>query len=1166
MPKNNRSKSSTGAATRKSTDIRSPKRRDPVRLLVVCGIFLIAAIATGTAIMISNSRDRALESTTRELENTVQLLARHFDQQLDDFVSVQNDLVAEVRLSGINSPEAFKREMSTYGAHLRTKAKVTGSSDVAGINIYDADGTLINSSESWPARKINVGDRDYFKDLKSGASVEPYQISILRSRFSGGMVIVVSRKIPGPNGEFLGITTRAFTPAKVEGFFSSVTLGNDATISMSHRDGEMLARHPHVEDVIGRNFKNGSPVNVGLYGADHDTVRLISPIDAMERLVSVRGLTRFPLIMLATTTVDSALANWRAQTTSLIIAAALSALVIAVILSLIVRQLARQHRSSRERLALEKSRLDTAVNNMNQGLLLFDSSHRLVVCNRRYLEIYGLSPEVVKPGRAFRDLIAHRNEVWSLPGDVDEHCARILEHIALGKSVFNTAPDGRSIQVRHRLVSDGGWVATHEDITERVKREASFHLLFDSNPVPMWVFDQQSLDFIAVNQTAIDKYGYSREEFLSLKVTDIRPPKARERFRAWVANIVPTDDGDNLWQHLTADGRIIDVCIYSQSLNYEGREARLVAVHDVTDQKNAAEQLAKTKRFLDAVIENVPVPIIVKDIPEPGAGADSFTLSLVNKAAEELYGISGEECIGKALSEVFPPEQIQLSLRLDNQTLLTEGTVISEDHAAFSHSKGIRLVTSRRMAIRGPSGQPEHLIGLFEDVTDRREAEKRIAFMAHHDVLTGLANRAAFDECFAATLHQASLTQGRVSLMCMDLDGFKEINDTYGHSAGDGVLKEVGRRMTFCAEGAFIARFGGDEFAMILPDDEELSSAKQVAHRLLNSMDSELSVAGHRLKIGMTIGVAQYPEHGSDCETLLSNADVALYRAKANEPGTVQFFMPEMGTQVRERRALQDDLRHALAEGELTLNYQPQFAADGKVIGFESLARWHSPKRGTVSPAAFIEAAEDSNLILTLGEWALREACREASTWTNPFKVSVNISPKQFRHGDLPALVHSILIETGLRPARLELEITEGILIDDFSRALSVLNRLKALGVVIALDDFGTGYSSLSYLHSFPFDLIKIDRTFVSDLMTSRHSMAIVRAVVGLGRSLGVPVLAEGVETKQQCDFLFEVGCSAIQGYLSGKPLPAKSYAHLFFADAQKIEARSDQAERISAA
>jgi diguanylate cyclase (GGDEF)-like protein/PAS domain S-box-containing protein len=1150
MQKKNRSRSSAGVDTNKSADARALKRRDPIRLLIACGIFLIAAIAAGAAVMINNTRDRALESTVRELENTVLLLARHFDQQLDDFVTVQNDFVAQVRLAGTSSPDDFKREMATYQMHSKIVAKVSGSSDVAAVGVYDADGTLINSSESWPVPSVNIADRAYFKDLKAGSLEMPYQIELVHSRVSEGMVAIVARKMTGPRGEFLGVIARRFVPARFEDFFSSVALGTDAAISMLHRDGVMLARHPHVEEIIGRNFKTGAPDHPNLFDSDQGTARLISPIDGQERLVSFRRLGRFPLMVLATTTVASALANWRAQTTFLIAAAILSALVIAVILSLIVRQLSRQHRSSREQLALEKLRLDTAVNNMNHGLLLFDSSRRIVICNQRYLEIYGLSPDVVKPGCSFRDLITHRNEVGSLRGDVDEHCARMLEHVSLGESVVNLLPNGRSIQVTHRLVSDGGWVATHEDITERVKREASFRLLFENNPVPMFVVDQNSLDFIAVNQAAVAKYGYSREKFLSLKAPDIRPSEERERFKAWVANPARIDDGDKMWQHLAADGQVMDVCIYSQALNYEGRDARLVAVHDVTDQKNAAEQLAKTKKFLDAVIENVPVPIIVKDVPKPGASAKSLTLSLVNKAAEVLYGISGEECIGKTLSEVFPEDRIKFLFSLDNQALLTDGAVISEDHAAFSHSKGVRLVTSRRLAIRGPSGQPEHLIALFEDVTDRREAEKRIEFMAHHDVLTGLANRAAFDECFAATLKQSALTQSCVSLICMDLDGFKEINDTYGHSAGDAVLQEVAKRLTLCAEGAFIARFGGDEFAMILPDDEALSYANLVTQRLLSAMDAELAIAGHRLKIGVTIGVAQYPQHGADCETLLSNADVALYRAKATEPGTVQFFVPQMGTQVRERRALQDDLRHAIAEGEFTLHYQPQFGADGQVIGFEALARWHSSKRGSVSPAIFIEAAEETNLILPLGEWALREACREAATWANSFKVSVNISPKQFRHGDLPSLVHSILIETGLRPARLELEITEGILIDDFSRALSVLNRLKALGVVIALDDFGTGYSSLSYLHSFPFDLIKIDRAFVSDLMTNRHSMAIVRAVIGLGRSLGVPVLAEGVETEQQREFLFEVGCSAIQGYLSGKPLPAKSYGHLLFADA----------------
>jgi EAL domain-containing protein (putative c-di-GMP-specific phosphodiesterase class I) len=259
----------------------------------------------------------------------------------------------------------------------------------------------------------------------------------------------------------------------------------------------------------------------------------------------------------------------------------------------------------------------------------------------------------------------------------------------------------------------------------------------------------------------------------------------------------------------------------------------------------------------------------------------------------------------------------------------------------------------------------------------------------------------------------------------------------------------------------------------------------------------------------------------------------------------VQVFTPEMGADVRDRRILQEDLRHAIIAGEIFLHYQPQFLADGSVIGFEALARWSSPKRGMVSPAIFIDVAENSGQIQALGEWVLREACREAASWPRPLKISVNVSPRQFRHGDLSRLVHTVLLETGLAPGRLELEITEGVLIGDFSRALSILNQLKALGVEIALDDFGTGYSSLSYLHAFPFDLIKIDRAFVSDVCTNRHSSAIVKAVIGLGRSLDVPVLAEGVETEEQRSFLFAHGCHAVQGYLTGRPASAETYASL---------------------
>jgi predicted signal transduction protein with EAL and GGDEF domain len=275
----------------------------------------------------------------------------------------------------------------------------------------------------------------------------------------------------------------------------------------------------------------------------------------------------------------------------------------------------------------------------------------------------------------------------------------------------------------------------------------------------------------------------------------------------------------------------------------------------------------------------------------------------------------------------------------------------------------------------------------------------------------------------------------------------------------------------------------------------------------------------------------------------MNNADAALYRAKAEDRGSAVFFEEEMGTRLRERAALQAELKIAIRDNELKLHYQPQFKMTGEIVGFEALARWHSLKRGMVPPADFIPLAEESSLILLMGEWVLREACREAASWDRPLNIAINVSPVQFRHGELPGLVHSILLETGLAASRLELEVTEGILIDDFSHAVSILRRLKSLGLRITLDDFGTGYSSLSYLHAFPFDKIKIDRTFISDLESNRHSIAIVRAVIGLGLSLNIPVLAEGVETQAQHAILVQEGCTEVQGYLTGRPLAIANYA-----------------------
>jgi diguanylate cyclase (GGDEF)-like protein len=450
-------------------------------------------------------------------------------------------------------------------------------------------------------------------------------------------------------------------------------------------------------------------------------------------------------------------------------------------------------------------------------------------------------------------------------------------------------------------------------------------------------------------------------------------------------------------------------------------------------------------------------------------------------------------------------------------------------------------------------------VGTHDDITDRKRTERLIAHMAHHDSLTDLPNRAAFAAQLQKSLDLAARDNGSFALLCIDLDRFKEVNDVFGHQTGDGLLREVGERLRAAGESAFLARLGGDEFTLISTGGPQPATAEALAERLLAALSGDVEVDGQLLRVGLSVGVAIYPVDGADGQTLQANADAALYRAKAEGRGLVRFFQPSMDESLRERRALQHDLRSALARNELYLDYQPQADIAGNITGFEALARWRHPTRGLVAPATFIPIAEESGLIIPIGEWIMREACREAVSWPNPLQIAVNLSPVQFRHGDLPGLVHGILLETGLKSSRLELEITEGVLISNYSQGISILGRLKALGARIAMDDFGTGYSSLSYLQAFPFDKIKIDRAFVSNLEQRAQSAAIIRAVIGLGRGLNLPVVAEGVETAAQLSFLSEEGCTGVQGYLIGRPGPIAAF--------DKVVGRTTQrrAVRVSA-
>jgi diguanylate cyclase (GGDEF)-like protein/PAS domain S-box-containing protein len=803
------------------------------------------------------------------------------------------------------------------------------------------------------------------------------------------------------------------------------------------------------------------------------------------------------------------------------------------------------------------------------------------------------------------------------------------------------------------------------------RNDERFRSLFDDHPVPMYIFDRETLRFLAVNAAAIQQYGYSESEFLDMTIRAIRPKAEISRLESHLlrSDVVPhgrTMAG--IWHHRRKDGSTISADISYHALNFMGRAAFFVLADDVTDQINAEAEAQRSNQMLEAVIDNIPQRIFWKDLesrylgcnmafardaglayPEQVVGKNDADMpwrafaELLNEHDKEVVstgvpkmnfevdlvidGVHRTAVTSKlpftdgdgrvigvlgSYTDITERKRADLALRLQsraldasvNAILITApsptGNLIEYVNPAFMRITGydpaelighdcrvlqrddrdqegvaqIRqaLAANREVSavvrnyrkdgalfwnqlfiapVPNTEGVITHHIGVINDVTDLIRYQEQLEYQANYDSLTRLPNRNLLRDRLQHALIVAQRHHKGVAVVFIDLDGFKNVNDSLGHSVGDRLLSVVAERLARCTRTSdTVARHGGDEFVIVITDTVDEQSLIAWMERVRASISEPVWLDGTELYVGCSMGASLFPQDGEDAETLMKKADLAMYRAKDMGRNTFQFYQPEMNASAGARLNLERRLRRALRDKEFLLHYQPQVDIEsGQIVGTEALVRWLDPEVGLVLPSSFIPVAEESGLIGPLSEWVLREACRQNKAWQDeglpPTRVSVNLSARVFQQRDIAKLVMQVLAETGLEPQYLELELTESTIMRNAEEAVSMLNELHALGIGLAIDDFGTGYSSLSYLKRFPVDRLKIDRSFVSDIGVSGDDETITSAIIALAHSLKLQVIAEGVETSAQLEFLKERACDEMQGFYFAKPLSTDAISEL---------------------
>lgn len=1374
----------------------------PFRLLKYLAICLIAVAALAVGVTIWALRGDAIEAAERDSDNIASLLAEQITRSIDGVDAIFHEFSERTAEAAVISPEQFRQAFGTQPVFDIMKERLARLPQADFITVSDSTGHVLNSTRAEVPPGTDFSDRIYFKYLSTHDSDQMLITGTYISRITGMPMIFFGKRINGGFGDFVGIVTIGIGIEYFERSYNSIHTLASQSFVLANRDGTIVVRYP---DPTVRRDEKVPP------GSDwYDVVaqsggfyRSPGYFDDEPRIVAVRPLSKYPLVVNVATKESAALATWKRRA----ILVGFGTLLGMVCSGLLLHALTKRSHDV-EKLNLQ---LDAALNNMSQSLCMFDKNERLLLFNKRYLEIYRLPKDAIKAGCTLTDMLKARAAAGTFAGHPEQFAAErkaLVRKGAPNSSTFDL-PDGRVIAILNHPMPDGGWVSIHQDvtdqhraqqalataraeaehaaqdaraahqrllaaievipegiviydaddryvlwnrrfseiyadsgiefkvgerfedvlrerlargqfpeavgreeewlkerlarrlkptttyeravagnrwllekdcrtpdggsiglrldITEMKQREASFRLLFDSNPVPMWLHDNETLRFLAVNDAAIEHYGYSREQFLGMTVLDIRPAEDHEDARLAAKSSDDEMRSSRTWTHLKADGSRMDVAVYARSLQYEGRAAKLAALIDVTESKRAEAEIRRTRAFLDTIVENIPVSINVKE-------ARDLRYVLINRAQEEMWGISRADMLGKNAYSFFPPEEAELFAVNDRRALASKKKVVFEAHSLHTRASGLRLVTSTKITIPGLTGEPEFLLTVVDDITERKQAEERLrqaaivfastheavviadprgniiavnpafstitgyaeseligknmrllrsgrhdgdfyrrmwnsiqtsgfwqgeiwnrrkngeiypelltistvrneagevvnyigAFtdissikqsemrlehLAHHDPLTDLPNRLLLLSRLDEAVTRARHSGGHGAVLLLDLDRFKNVNDSLGHPAGDELLVLVAERLRqSVTEPDIVARMGGDEFIVLLNALPQPDAAGRFAERMIEQFREGFSLAGGReVYIGASIGISLFPDDGEGADDLLQHADAALYRAKDKGRNTFGYYSAVLTHAANLRLQLEADLRRALEHDEFVLHYQPVIClADGRICGVEALVRWQHPALGLVQPGDFISVAEDTGLIIPLGDWVLRAGCRQMKAWIDaglPIEtMAINLSSRQFERSGLDQRIKAILQETGLPAHRLELELTESALMKQGSEASQKLNALKDLGVRLAIDDFGTGYSSLAYLARLPIDKLKIDQSFVHNIPHDRASTEITATVIALAKNLSIQVVAEGVEEQAQLEFVRNRGCDSAQGYLFSPPLPGPDILNL---------------------